>query len=112
MSYSIPATRPERHTPTLAEELVHMALGHPASQLMTVGGVPIRTCHHEIESEAYAVAVALVLPNKTVFNHINAGGAIDAIPAIVPLSPEARAYRTKVAGMWNTAQARARSRPS
>lgn len=100
----------ERHSPTLAEELVHVALGHPKSQLMIVDGVPMRTCQHDIESEAYAVAVALILPYRTVFNHIKSGEPIETIPSPVPLSAECRAYRTKVSGMWPTAQARLRAR--
>ena len=87
-----------------------MALGHRASELKTVGGVPMRTCEHEVESEAYAVAVALILPYRTVFNHIRAGEPIESIPAPVPLSRECRIYRTKVSGMWPTAQARLRER--
>jgi Zn-dependent peptidase ImmA (M78 family) len=96
----------ERQSPTLAEELVHVALGHPKSRLMTVDGVPMRTCQHDIESEAYAVAVALILPYRVVFNHIHGGELIETIPSPVPISTECRAYRTKIAGMWPTAQAR------
>ena len=87
-----------------------MALGHPKSQLLTVGGVHVRTCQHDVESEAYAVAVALILPYRTVFNHIRAGEPVETIPSPVPVSVECRAYRTKVAGMWPTAQARIRAR--
>jgi hypothetical protein len=107
-----PGHSPERHSPTLAEELVHVALGHPKSQLMTVDGVPMRTCQHDVESEAYAVAVALILPYRTVFNHIRDGEPVETIPAPVPLSNECRAYRTKIAGMWPTALARLRARQS
>lgn len=105
-----PGHSPERHSPTLAEELVHVALGHPKSQLKTVGGVPMRTCEHDVESEAYAVAVALILPYRTVFYHIRAGEPVETIPSPVPLSRECRAYRTKIAGMWPTAVARLRAR--
>lgn len=105
-----PGHSPERHSPTLAEELVHVALGHPKSQLMTVDGVPMRTCQHDVESEAYAVAVALILPYRIVFNHIRAGEPVETIPSPVPLSNECRAYRTKIVGMWPTALARLRAR--
>lgn len=105
-----PGHSAERHSPTLAEELVHVALGHPKSKLMVIDGVPIRTCHHDVESEAYAVAVALILPYKTVFNHIKAGEPMETIPSPVPLSAECRTYRTKVSGMWPTAQARLRAK--
>jgi Zn-dependent peptidase ImmA (M78 family) len=105
-----PSHSAERHSPTLAEELVHVALGHPKSQLITADGVTMRTCEHDVESEAYAVAVALILPYRTVFNHIHAGEPIETIPSPVPLSNECRAYRTKVSGMWPTAVARRRAR--
>lgn len=97
-----------RRTASLAEELMHVALGHPASVLQTVDGVPVRTCRQDVESEAYAVAIALLLPYRVVFNHLNQGGGISAIPAVVPVSEEARHYRVKVAGLWRLAQARAR----
>jgi Zn-dependent peptidase ImmA (M78 family) len=105
-----PGHSAERHSPTLAEELVHVALGHAKSRLITVDGVPIRTCEHDVESEAYAVAVALILPYRTVFYHIRAGEPVETIPSPVPLSTECRAYRTKVSGMWPTAVARLRAR--
>lgn len=98
-----------RRSASLAEELMHVGLGHPASTLLTVNGVPMRTCSQDVESEAYAVAIATLLPYPTVFNHLKAGGAIDEIPAIVPVSSEARRYRVKIAGLWRMAQARARA---
>jgi hypothetical protein len=104
-----PGHSPERHSPSLAEELVHVALGHPKSELKETDGLFVRTCQHEVESEAYAVAVALILPYRTVFNHIRDGGAIESIPAPVPVSAACRAYRTKVSGMWKTAQSRGRT---
>ncbi len=101
-----PTHSPERRSPTLAEELVHVALGHPRSKLMTIDGVPIRTCQHDVESEAYAVATALLMPYQSIFNHIKAGKSIETIPAIVPVSAECRAYRTKMAGLWAMARKR------
>lgn len=94
----------ERQSPTLAEELVHTGLGHPASQLMVVDGVTMRTCQHELEGEAYAVATALLMPYKSTFNHLHGGGSIDTIPAIVPVSEACRTYRTKTAGLWRMAK--------
>jgi hypothetical protein len=85
---------------------VHVALGHPKSQLTTVDGVPLRTCQHEVESEAYAVATALLMPYRSTFNHLNDGGTVETIPAMVPVSSECRAYRTKMAGLWAMARKR------
>ena len=101
-----------RRSASLAEELMHVGLGHPASTLLTVDGAPMRTCSQDVESEAYAVAIATLLPYPTVFNHLKSGGSIEDIPAVVPISPEARRYRVKIAGLWRMAQARARSRAS
>ncbi len=99
-----------RRSASLGEELMHVGLGHPTSTLQTVAGVPMRTCRQDVESEAYAVAIAMLLPYKTVFQHLNAGGEIEDIPALVAVSEEARRYRVKVSGLWRLAQARACSR--
>jgi hypothetical protein len=80
------------------------------TMLHTADGVPIRTCRQDVESEAHAVAIAMLLPYPTVFNHINAGGEIEGIPAAVPVSAQARRHRVKVAGLWRLAPARARVR--
>lgn len=99
-----PGHTPERHSPTLAEELVHLALGHPASQLLVIDGVPMRTCQHDVESEAYEVATALLMPYRSTFNHLKEGGRMVDIPAAVPVSLACREYRTKRAGLWRMAQ--------
>ncbi len=103
-----PTHSPTRRSPSLAEELVHIALGHPPSQVSIVDGVATRTCRTDTESEAYAVAVALLLPYRTVFNHVDAGQPLDALPTLVPLSPDCRYYRVKITGLWRTYQARLR----
>jgi hypothetical protein len=105
-----PAHTETRRSASLGEELMHVALGHPASTLQTVHGVPMRTCRQDIESEAYAVAIAMLLPYRSAFHHVNNGGEIEGIPALVPVSNEARRYRVKVAGLWRIAQARAKAR--
>jgi hypothetical protein len=99
-----PTHSPERQSPTLAEELVHEALGHPASQLVVIGGTTIRTCQHDVESEAYEVATALLMPYRSTFNHLKEGGRMMDIPAAVPVSLACREYRTKRAGLWRMAQ--------
>lgn len=104
-----PSHSTERQSPTLAEELVHVALGHPASTLQTVAGVPIRTCRQDVESEAYAVGVAMLVPYRDLFNHVNAGGTIDDLPVLVPLSDACKLYRIKMAGLWRLFQSRQRA---
>lgn len=99
-----PTHSAERQSPTLAEELVHLSLGHPATQLVVVDGVTMRTCQHELEGEAYAVAAALLMPYRSTFNHLRDRRRIETIPAIVPVSVACRVYRTKTAGLWRVAK--------
>jgi hypothetical protein len=89
-----------RRTITLLEELVHEALGHPKSQLVVQDGVAMRTCRHDVEDEAYAVAAALVMPYRDLFNHLNAGRPLSDLPVPAPVSDECRQFRVKRAGLW------------
>lgn len=95
-----------RRSVTLLEELVHHGLGHPKSKLMKTDGVVMRTCQHDIEDEAYAVATALVMRYRDLFNHINSGLPIADLPVAVPVSEACRLYRVKRAGLWRTYRAR------
>jgi Zn-dependent peptidase ImmA (M78 family) len=107
-----PTHSPARHSPTLAEELVHTELGHPKSKLITVDGITTRTCRQDVESEAYGVAVALLLPYQVVFRHIDGGGTPETMPANTSISDECVRYRIKVTGLWRTYQARQRYKAS
>jgi hypothetical protein len=95
-----------RRTITLLEELVHEALGHPKSQLIVQDGVAMRTCRHDVEDEAYAVAAALVMPYRDLFNHLNAGRPLADLPVPAPVSTECRLFRVKRAGLWKLQVAR------
>lgn len=95
-----------RRSVTILEELVHHGLGHPKSKLMRVDGVSMRTCQHEVEDEAYAVATALLMPYRDLFNHIKAARALAELPVPVPVSQACRLYRVKRAGLWRMYQAR------
>ncbi len=46
----------------------------------------MRTCQHDVESEAYEVATALLMPYQSTFNHLKQGGRMADIPAAVPVS--------------------------
>ncbi len=46
------------------------------------------------------------MPYRSTFNHLNTGGTVDTIPAMVPVSGQARAYRTKTTGLWRMARSR------
>lgn len=98
-----------RRTVTLLEELVHHGLGHPKSELTVRDGVVMRTCRHDVEDEAYAVATALVMPYPTLFAHVKAGRAIDELETPAPVSHECRRFRVKRAGLWRLMQSRVRS---
>lgn len=95
-----------RRSITLLEELVHHGLGHPKSKLMQVDGATMRTCQHDVEDEAYAVATALVMPYRDLFNHVNASQPLADLAVPVPVSQACRLYRVKRAGLWRTYKAR------
>ena len=95
-----------RRSVTLLEELVHHGLGHPKSKLMRVDGATVRTCQHEVEDEAYAVATALLMPYRELFYHVNSGKPLVEFPVPVPVSTACRLYRVKRAGLWRTYRAR------
>ncbi len=97
-----------RQSVSLAEELVHEALGHPKSRLTHVDGLIVRTCEHSVEDEAYSVATALLMPYESLFHHINGGHPLADLSTPVPVSPECRDFRVKRAGLWPTYQARQR----
>lgn len=97
-----------RRSPTLLEELVHQALGHPKSQLIERDGVVIRTCQHDVEDEAYSVATALLMPYRELFNHLNAGRPLVDFHVPAPVSNECRLFRVKRAGLWRLYTARQR----
>jgi hypothetical protein len=67
-----------RQKVTLAEELAHIVLGHPPSILDAETGM--RTYDTDVESEAYSVGSAMVLPYQVLFNHVKAG-ATEAVMA-------------------------------
>ena len=95
-----------RRSVTLLEELVHHGLGHPKSKLIRADGATMRTCQHEVEDEAYAVATALLMPYRELFYHVNSGKPLVDFPVPVPVSTACRLYRVKRAGLWRTYRAR------
>ena len=75
MIFLNPTHDPVRQKVTLAEELAHIILGHPPSLLNFETG--IRTHDMNVESEAYSVGSAMVLPYQQLFNLVK-GGAPEA----------------------------------
>lgn len=72
-----PTHDPVRQKVTLAEELAHVVLGHPPSLIDVDTG--IRTHDMNVESEAYAVGSAMVLPYQQLFNLVRNGTTEAAI---------------------------------
>lgn len=68
-----------RQKVTLAEELAHIVLGHPPSILD--GETGVRTYDTDVESEAYSVGSAMVLPYQLLFNCVRGGTTEAAIAA-------------------------------
>ena len=97
-----------RSSVTILEELAHEALGHPKSQLIKRDGLVMRTCQHDVEDEAYCVASALLMPYRSLFNHLNAGRALGDLAVPAPVSYECREFRVKRAGLWKLYVARQR----
>jgi len=98
-----------RRTVTLLEELVHYGLGHPKSELTERDGVVMRTCRHDVEDEAYAVATALVMPYRQLFSHVDAGRPLEELDTPAPVSQACRLFRVKRAGLWRMLQSRMRT---
>ena len=72
-----PTHDPVRQKSTLAEELAHIVLGHPPSLLD--GQTGLRTYDVGVESEAYAVGSAMVLPYHALFHYVDGGATESAI---------------------------------
>jgi Zn-dependent peptidase ImmA (M78 family) len=66
-----------RQKVTLAEELAHIVLGHPPSVIDSDTGM--RTYDSDVESEAYCVGSAMVLPYQDLFNLVKSGATEAAI---------------------------------
>jgi hypothetical protein len=95
-----PMHTPARQTATLVEELVHVILGHPPSRLELHGGLPMRTCAHDVEDEAYRIGATIVIPYRDLFNWINAGQPLDEFATPAEVSRAYLEFRVKRAGLW------------
>jgi len=96
-----PTHDPVRQKVTLAEELAHIVLGHPPSLLDVQTGV--RTHDTDIESEAYAVGSAMVLPYQPLFNLVSGGATESAIATRYGVSTRfvvARINRSGLRGVY------------
>jgi Zn-dependent peptidase ImmA (M78 family) len=90
-----------RQKSTLGEELAHIVLGHPPSILDPATG--LRTYNTDVESEAYAVGAAMILPYSQLFNAVKQGQSERALASRYEVSVafvRARINRTGLRRMY------------
>lgn len=91
-----PDARP-RQKATLAEELAHIVMGHPPSRIDATTG--LRTYDGDIESEAYGVGGAMILPYSQLFSLVKAGTRAASIASRFSVSEAFLNYRINRTGL-------------
>lgn len=86
-----------RQRATLAEELVHLVMGHPPS--LIYGSTGMRTYNDDVESEAYGVGGALLLPYADLFRLTKRGISEARIAGMFDVSSRFVAYRINRTGL-------------
>jgi hypothetical protein len=86
-----------RQRATLAEELAHLVMGHPPSRIDPVTG--FRTFEASIESEAFGVGGAMILPYSRLFALVNRGATAGEIANQFSISEQFAEYRINRAGL-------------
>ena len=92
-----PTHDPVRQKVTLAEELAHIVIGHPPSRIDACTG--FRTYDHDLESEAYGVGGAMVMPYGQLFPLVRGGAAVAEIAKRFSVSIPFTNYRINRAGL-------------
>jgi hypothetical protein len=82
---------------TLAEELSHLVMGHPPSQISAATGT--RTYDATVEQEAFSVGGALVMPYGQLFRLAKSGRSLDEIAAAFKVSTSMARYRVNRTGL-------------
>lgn len=82
---------------TLAEELAHLVMGHPPTQIDLLTGM--RTYDATVEQEAFSVGGALVLPYGQLFRLAKAGRPLDEIAALFGVSQSMARCRINRTGL-------------
>jgi hypothetical protein len=101
-----PTHDPVRQRATLAEELAHIVIGHPPSVIDTATGM--RTYDGEMESEAYGVGAAMLMPYGQLFTLCKRGTAVAEIADRYRLSVPFTNYRINRCGLRRMYSNRAR----
>jgi Zn-dependent peptidase ImmA (M78 family) len=92
-----PTHDPVRQRTTLAEELAHIVIGHPPSAIDTATGM--RTYDDEMESEAYDVGGAMLMPYGQLFSLCRQPPNVEAIAARYGVSVKFTNYRINRCGL-------------
>jgi len=92
-----------RRTFTIAHEFGHLVLGHRAVGVDRIDGGLAKPRYSDAqEHEAYAYALALLLPYAPLLQFLEAGASEQAIARHYGVSVEALHMRLKLAGLWET----------
>lgn len=92
-----PIHDPHRQRATLAEELAHIVMGHPPSRIDPATG--FRTYDGDVESEAYGVGGAMLLPYAQLFRLVKQHVAANVIAERYDVSERFANYRINRAGL-------------
>jgi IrrE N-terminal-like domain len=92
---------------TLAEELSHLVMGHPPSEIDAATGT--RTYNATMEQEAFSVGGALVMPYGQLFRLAKFGRSLDEIAAAFSVSTSMARYRINRTGLSRMHRKRAAS---
>jgi len=90
-----------RNASTIAEEIVHIELGHKLTRLeFDNQGLPLRSYDKAKEKQAKAVAAAMLVPYGPLVQAVRKGTPIEEIAAHFNVSPELVKFRLKVKRLW------------
>ena len=92
-----PTHAPTRVKVTIAEELAHLVIGHPPSEIDPATGM--RTYNRSVEEEAFGVGGALVMPYGQLFRMAKAGRSTREIATAFAVSDQMANYRINRAGL-------------
>lgn len=102
-----PTHDPVRQKATLGEELAHIVMGHPPSRIDPTTG--FRTYDGDVESEAYGVGGAMLMPYGQLFPLCRQGVAAAQIAARFGMSIAFTNYRINRAGLRKMYEKRLRA---
>ncbi|MGI8402475.1 MAG: ImmA/IrrE family metallo-endopeptidase [Gemmatimonadaceae bacterium] len=97
-----PTHHPNRQRVSLMEEIVHILLDHPPTELVFDGdGFWTRPFDSVMEKEAYSVGAACIIPYRTLFNWIRTEGADPrAMAQRFGVSTQYVEFRVRDAGLY------------